>query len=212
MKKLLEPKKWDTELGDIVLPGIALVLKKYILVYRTNARDNNFPIFAASPTDFGGEPDSYIPIVLCYTGSHYEGLVPQTAADVGKTVELLNAYLEGRLNFTVNDIPVLRNQILEQTQVSVARSQKRTQSNDQDLASTSMSSDEISLKKTKTDANDGGEGKPKEGRGKRTYAHISTTNIEVPSSPKKKQPWSSATTCNSAGLRICFFCTEIRTM
>ena len=65
LKKLLEPKKWNTELGDIVLPGIAFVLKKHILVYRTNARDNNFPIFAASPTDFGEEPDSDTPIILC---------------------------------------------------------------------------------------------------------------------------------------------------
>ena len=130
LDKLLEPKNWDTELGDIVLPGIALVLKKYILVYRTNARDNNFPIFAASPTDFGGMPDTDVPIVLCYTGSHYEGLVPRTEADVDKTVELLNAYLEGRLNVTVNDIPVLRNQILEERRFSVVGSQKRTQSHD----------------------------------------------------------------------------------
>ena len=178
-------------MGDIVLPGIALVLKKHILVYRTNARDNNFPIFAVSPTDFGGEADTETPIVLCYTGSHYEGLVPRTEADVDKTVKLLKAYLEGRLNVTVNDIPVLRNQILEQRRVSVVASQKRTQSHDKELASTfltSKSSEELSLKKTKTDANDRGKGRPEDGRGKRSHAQISTSNIDVASSPKKSNP------------------------
>ena len=77
---------------------------------------------------------------MCYTGSHYEGLVPRTEADVDKTVELLFAYLEGRLNVTVNDVPVLRNQILEQSRVLVGGSQKRSQSHEQELASTSLTS------------------------------------------------------------------------
>ena len=59
------------------------------MVPLTNMRyDDNFPIFAESQTDFGGEPDTDTPIILCYAGSHYEGLVPRTEADVDKTVKL----------------------------------------------------------------------------------------------------------------------------
>ena len=80
-------------------------------------------------------------------------------------------------------------QILEQRQVSVVVSQKGTQSNDHELASlTSKSGEEPSLKKTKITANDGGEGRPNDGRSKRSHAQISSLTVEIPPSPKKTNP------------------------
>ena len=102
LKKLLDPTVWDTQLGDVILPGIALVVKKNLLVYRTNTQHDNSPVFVVSPTEFGGVADTQIPIILCYTGSHFEGLVPRTATDVEKTVQLLQAFEEGSINVTVN--------------------------------------------------------------------------------------------------------------
>ena len=66
----------------------------------------------------GGEADTEIPLVLCYTGAHYEGLVPCTEVDVLKTIEIVHEW--NRTGFypqTMLDIPVLREQ-LNQEKVS----------------------------------------------------------------------------------------------
>ena len=110
-----------------VIDLAALVVKKNLLVYRTNTRHNNFPIFVVSPTELGGLADTQIPIVLCYTGHHFEGLVPSSAVDVEKTALLVQAYEEGRVNVTADEIPILRNQKEERRkEASKVGSHKRT--------------------------------------------------------------------------------------
>ena len=51
-----------------------------------------------------------MPLLLWYTGSHYEGLVPDTEADVLRCVELMGQYLGGTYSTTVSDIKELREQ------------------------------------------------------------------------------------------------------
>ena len=127
LRKLLDPKTWDTDLGDLIVPGIALVVRKNLLIYRTNTQHGDSPILVVSPTELGGVADTPIPIILCYTGFHFEGLVPSTATDVEKTVLLVQAYEEGRVNVTSDEIPVLRKQKEERSKgASKVGGHKRT--------------------------------------------------------------------------------------
>ena len=120
--KLQVPGVWDVKAGDLVLPGIAFTTRKNILVYNTNPRNGFSPISVVSPSQLGGTTDSNIPIVLCYSGSHYEGLVPNTEEDVVKTIQLVEAYIGGGYNVRVQDIPILNEQLLPVQQKRATRS------------------------------------------------------------------------------------------
>ena len=108
LDELLQSKVWNVEAGDLAIYGIAFTTKKNILVYNTNPNGatGNMPVSVVRPEELGGEADTPVPIVLCYDGTHYEGLVPNTRQDVLQTVELMNS----GLNVSVKDIPVLSNQ------------------------------------------------------------------------------------------------------
>ncbi|MCS5660217.1 MAG: hypothetical protein NZ842_07435, partial [Dehalococcoidia bacterium] len=67
---------WQTDLADIIILGIAFTLKKDILIYKTNPGEEKDPICVVQANVLGGEADTDVPIVLCYSGNHYEGLVP----------------------------------------------------------------------------------------------------------------------------------------
>ena len=110
VEQLKVPGVWNIEAGDLFLPGIAFTTRKTILVYNTNPNNGFCPISVVSPSELGGTTDSDIPIVLCYSGSHYEGLVPNTEDDVVKTIELVEAYSAG-YNVTAHDIPILKEQL-----------------------------------------------------------------------------------------------------
>ena len=110
VEQLKVPGVWNIEAGDLFLPGIAFTTRKTILVYNTNPNNGFSPISVVSPLELGGTTDSGIPIVLCYSGSHYEGLVPNTEDDVVKTIELVEAYSAG-YNVTAHDIPILKEQL-----------------------------------------------------------------------------------------------------
>ena len=120
--KLQVPGVWNVKAGDLVLPGIAFTTRKNILVYNTNPRNGFSPISVVSPSQLGGTTDSNIPIVLCYSGSHYEGLVPNTEEDVVKTIRLVEAYIGGGYNVRVQDIPILNEQLLAVQQKRARRS------------------------------------------------------------------------------------------
>ena len=110
VEQLKVPGVWNIEAGDLFLPGIAFTTRKTILVYNTNPNNGFCPISVVSPSELGGTTDSDIPIVLCYSGSHYEGLLPNTEDDVVKTIELVEAYSAG-YNVTAHDIPILKEQL-----------------------------------------------------------------------------------------------------
>ena len=60
-----------------------------------------------------------VPLVVCYSGSHYEGLVPATVEDVVKCMELVEQYKAGTYNFTDQDVPVIRNQFPVSEEVTI---------------------------------------------------------------------------------------------
>ena len=75
---------WDTKVADLVLPGIAFTLKKNLLIFYTNPRLSDYPITVYTPRFLHGEADCDVPLVYCYDGSHYEGLIPETIEDEQK--------------------------------------------------------------------------------------------------------------------------------
>ena len=86
---------WDTQAGDLVIPAVAMVTKKNILIYKTRptyTACGKFPIDVVMASTLGGEVDTEVPLVLCYTGDHYEGLIPCTEEDVFKTVEIVHEW------------------------------------------------------------------------------------------------------------------------
>ena len=105
---------WDTKVSDLVLPGIAFTLKKNILIFYTNPRLSDHPITVYTPGFLHGEADCDVPLVYCYDGSHYEGLIPETIEDEQKCSRLVDLWLREEYMTNVQDIPVLWNQLSEE--------------------------------------------------------------------------------------------------
>ena len=127
LNQLLQDGHWDSTVGDLVIPGIAYTTKKNILIFNTNPNMGNSPISVVLANEFGGEADTevrhqlfpyficfcmylQVPLLLWYTGSHYEGLVPGTEEDVLRCMELMQEYRGGTYSVTVSDIDVLKEQ------------------------------------------------------------------------------------------------------
>ena len=58
-----------------------------------------------------GKADMAIPLVVCYSGSHYEGLVPATEEDVVRCMELVKQYKDGNYKLTDQDVPAIKDQL-----------------------------------------------------------------------------------------------------
>ena len=65
------------------------------------------PIYIVDPRKFNVTPDTEVPVILAYNGSHYESLVPQTEIDEKMSVNLVMTYLEGRYRYRKTDISYL---------------------------------------------------------------------------------------------------------
>ena len=93
--------------GDLMLFGIACGLKKVLLIFNTSLETPHDPVYVCDPRRFQVEPDSEIPVVLAYNMSHYESLHPAEGLDEGKTVSLVNHYLDGSYEFGRKDMHYL---------------------------------------------------------------------------------------------------------
>ena len=93
--------------GDLLLPGISCGTKKILLIFNTHPDSPHDPIYVVSPGDFNVEPDTEIPVVLCYNMSHYESLEPCTDEDLLATVNLVKEYRAGQYIYSKKDIPSL---------------------------------------------------------------------------------------------------------
>ena len=106
--QMLEPGAYERGIfGDLMLPGIACGVKKVLLIFNTNPDSPHDPIYVVSPSDFDVQPDTEIPIVLCYNMSHYESLKPCAEHDIQATVNLVKEYKQGRYSYSRKDIPNL---------------------------------------------------------------------------------------------------------
>ena len=93
--------------GDLMLPGIACGIRKYLLIFNTNPQSPHDPIYVVDPGQFNVQADSNIPIILAYNQSHYESLHPETNSDVQATIRLVVEYLGNRYRYNKTDFPFL---------------------------------------------------------------------------------------------------------
>ena len=106
--QMLAPGAYERGIfGDLMIPGIACGLRKFILIFNTNPDTPHDPIYVVDPSNFNVMADSEIPVVLAYNMSHYESMEPCSDADVNATIDLARAYKDGRYRFTRQDIPRL---------------------------------------------------------------------------------------------------------
>ena len=105
---LKQPRNYETELGDLILPGIAHCTKKDIFIFNTSSAAH-CPIYVVEASLLSGhEARTEVPICLAYDQSHYEMLVPNKEEDEVKTIELKKKIFEGRYNLKMEDIPFLK--------------------------------------------------------------------------------------------------------
>ena len=86
--KLRQPGQFQCQAGDLMAPGLALALHKNILVFNTSP-DAATPITVHMASQLGGSTTTDIPILLCYSDHHYEGLLPTSQQAQQRTVELV---------------------------------------------------------------------------------------------------------------------------
>ena len=93
--------------GDLMLPGIACAIRKFILIFNTNLDTPHDPIYVVDPTSFNIPPDTEIPVVLAYNMSHYESMEPCTEVDDKMSIDLVKQYIEGRYRYRKQDMHYL---------------------------------------------------------------------------------------------------------
>ena len=93
--------------GDLMLPGIACGIRKYLLIFNTNPGSPHDPIYVVDPKQFNVQVDTAVPIILAYNESHYESLHPCSNKDILASINLVTEYLEGRYRFARKDFPFL---------------------------------------------------------------------------------------------------------
>ena len=76
--------------GDLMLPGIACGLRKFILIFNTNPDTPHDPIYVVDPSIFNVMADTEIPVVLAYNMSHYESMEPCSNDDINATIDLVS--------------------------------------------------------------------------------------------------------------------------
>ena len=82
-QEMLEPGIYERGIfGDLMLPGIACGIKKYLLIFNTNLESPHDPIYVIDPNKFDVAANDPIPIVLAYNISHYESIYPCTDHDI----------------------------------------------------------------------------------------------------------------------------------
>jgi hypothetical protein len=85
--------------GDLMLPGIACGIRKFLLIFNTNIEAPHDRIYIVNPRKFSTEPTTVMANILGYNQSHYENLHPCTKADILASINLVTEYLENRYRF-----------------------------------------------------------------------------------------------------------------
>lgn len=85
---------WDVEyFGDLMIIALAHYIHKNILLINT---DPDSPKITVIFGDQFGQPLDYdAPVILAYSGNHYESLIPHTGEDEEKAKSLIDKYING---------------------------------------------------------------------------------------------------------------------
>ena len=106
--QLKKPGVYEVDFfGDLVIPCIAIGMKRNLLIFNTNPHSLREPVTLIKPAQFGVMPSIDNPIVLAYNMNHYESMHPKSDADDLKCLTLLNLIIEGHYPYSYNDLPRL---------------------------------------------------------------------------------------------------------
>lgn len=85
---------WDVEyFGDLMIIAISHYIHKNILLINTNPQCPKVTVIMGD--QFGEPLDTDAPVILAYSGDHYESLIPNTKEDEEKIKELIKKYVDG---------------------------------------------------------------------------------------------------------------------
>jgi len=85
---------WDVEyFGDLMIIALAHYIHKNILLINTKADCPKVTVILGD--QFGKHLDSDAPVILAYSGDHYESLIPSTDKDEDKIKALIDRYIKG---------------------------------------------------------------------------------------------------------------------
>eukprot|EP00091_Calanus_sinicus_P014458 TRINITY_DN3200_c0_g1_i3.p1 TRINITY_DN3200_c0_g1~~TRINITY_DN3200_c0_g1_i3.p1 ORF type:complete len:352 (-),score=80.35 TRINITY_DN3200_c0_g1_i3:421-1476(-) len=85
---------WDVEyFGDLMIIALAHYIHKNILLINTDPDSPKITVIFGD--QFGQQLDSDAPVILAYSGDHYESLIPHTGEDEEKVKSLIGKYVNG---------------------------------------------------------------------------------------------------------------------
>jgi len=85
---------WDVEyFGDLMIIALAHYIHKNILLINTDPDSPNITVIVGD--QFGEDLDSDAPVLLAYSGNHYESLIPDTREDEEKIKTIISKYVTG---------------------------------------------------------------------------------------------------------------------
>jgi len=88
---------WDVEyFGDLMIIALAHYIHKNILLINTDPNSPNITVILGD--QFGAKLDSDAPVILAYSGTHYESLLPCTEDDEDKIKTIIRKYVTGEDN------------------------------------------------------------------------------------------------------------------
>ena len=83
-RQLRQPGQYKCTAGDLMPLGLAARLGRNLLIINTHAAKYDGMLTVHLAATLGGKAFNNCPILLCYDGNHYEGLVPLTDEDERK--------------------------------------------------------------------------------------------------------------------------------
>ena len=118
---LKQPRMYEHQLGDLVLPGVAHCLQKDIVVFNTSPNAHS-PVYVIEASKLcGQQANNEIPICLAYDQTHYEPLIPDSDEDIIKTIRLKTSFIEGTYKKTMADLPFFRHDTSDDQDASKAK-------------------------------------------------------------------------------------------
>ena len=91
-------------MADLMPHAVAIGMQNILLIFNTSTEVSHTPITVIDPGQYGVQPSTDIPILLCWSGNHYESLEPcDEEAQLG-TIVLAKQFIEGKYEFTKHDL------------------------------------------------------------------------------------------------------------
>jgi len=95
---------WDVEyFGDLMIIALAHVIGKNILLINSDAPPGSTPVTVVLGDRFGKPLNSEHPVILAYSGTHYESLIPVLDRDEMRSRRMIKKYINGEDLFSQDE-------------------------------------------------------------------------------------------------------------